>query len=112
MAWWTSGMALGTMAWQPGGRGGLDLASRASRSDSGASPASGRYAVPRIPCARSARSRRRGFSHAHSAARAAHHATTTARTAHSGSSCCTFHGEEGSPSNPSGTLVAMTRALG
>jgi hypothetical protein len=32
---------------------------------------------------------------------------------HSGSSsCCAFHGEGDSPSNPTGTLVAMAWALG
>lgn len=107
MPWWTSGKALGTMPWKPGGRGGRDLASRPSRSASGASPAGGRYAVPRTPCARSSRCRRRGLSHAHSTARAAHHATT-ARTAHSGGSrSSAFLGEGDSPSDPTATLVDM-----
>jgi len=67
MAWWRSGAALGTSAWQPYGRDRRDLASRVSRSASGALLASGEYAVPQRPCARSARPEHRGHGHAHSA---------------------------------------------
>jgi hypothetical protein len=70
MPWWTSGKALGTMPWKPGGRGGRDLASRPSRSASGAcrgrpapaAPVAGgaASATPTPPLARRTTRRRRG----------------------------------------------------
>ena len=85
MAWWRSGAALGTSAWQPDGRDRRDLASRASRSASAASLASGGYAMPRRPCARSARPEHRDRGHAHSA------------SAHSGGAPRPRGGEDGGP---------------
>jgi hypothetical protein len=90
MVWWKTGIARGTTSWQPSGMG-RDLASRFSRSVSGASPAREQYVVPRSPCARSARDSRRGRHHAHSSARTAHHASA----AHSSTS---FHGNGARPS--------------
>ena len=103
MALWKSAIARGKTPWQhpPSGMA-LDLASLFSRCISGESPATGRYAVPRRPCDRSARPSRRGLHHAHSSTHTAHHAMAATAAAYSAS--------RGRRKDPI-TLVAMLKLL-
>jgi len=67
---WMNGATWAAMSWHRSGSG-LDQASRLDRPYSLRSPVRKRYGVPRRPCARSARSRRRGPHHRRSSSRAA-----------------------------------------
>lgn len=86
------GMTRGTTSCEPSGSG-LDAASLLSRPFSATSPMKRRYLVPRRPCARRARSSRRGVHHAHCSVQAHSHSSATAAPAPA-----RLHGEAASPS--------------
>ncbi|BAS73262.1 Os01g0627550, partial [Oryza sativa Japonica Group] len=68
------------MSWQPSGSG-FFRASRLSRTFSGTSPVKRRYRLPRMPCARRARSSRRGVHQAHSSVDTASHSSAATAAA-------------------------------